>query len=75
MRVVEVERRTKGEVTYLGASTLLRDDEWSAEQVADLYFDRWPAQEGGVSKCEPKQLASRRSRIRQEFSEWHGHGN
>ena len=46
MRVVEVERRTKGEVTYLGASTLLRDDEWSAEQVADLYFDRWPAQEG-----------------------------
>ena len=45
MRVVEVERRTKGEVTYLGASMLLEQDEWSAEQIADLYFERWPAQE------------------------------
>lgn len=45
MRVVEVERRTTGEVTYLGASMLLGQDTWSATQIADLYFERWPAQE------------------------------
>jgi transposase len=45
MRVVELERRTKGEVTYLGASTLLDPSEWPAAEVADLYFDRWPNQE------------------------------
>ena len=45
MRVVELERRTKGDITYLGASMLLREDEWSAEQIADLYFGRWPNQE------------------------------
>jgi len=46
MRVVEVERRTTGDVTYLGASTKLDDREWKAADIADLYFDRWPAQEG-----------------------------
>lgn len=45
MRVVEVERRTTGEVTYLGASTKLDEREWKAAELADLYFDRWPAQE------------------------------
>ncbi|MCD6499219.1 MAG: hypothetical protein J7M25_13085 [Deltaproteobacteria bacterium] len=45
MRVVEVERRTKGKVTYLGASTKLDEREWKAGDLADLYFDRWPAQE------------------------------
>jgi len=45
VRVVEVERRRKGTVTYLGASTLLKEDPWKAGPVADLYFDRWPAQE------------------------------
>ena len=44
-RVIEVERRSKGTVTYLGASTLLREDDWKAAEVADLYFDRWPKQE------------------------------
>jgi hypothetical protein len=45
MRVVEVERRTTGQVTYLGASTKLDEREWKAKALADLYFDRWPNQE------------------------------
>ena len=44
-RVIEVERRSKGTVTYLGASTLLSERDWKAAEVADLYFDRWPKQE------------------------------
>ena len=45
IRVVEIERRTKGTVTYLGASVLLEEREWKAAAIADLYFDRWPKQE------------------------------
>jgi hypothetical protein len=45
VRVVEVERRSKGTVTYLGGSMRLDDRVWKPEQVADLYFDRWPYQE------------------------------
>jgi len=45
MRVVEVERRTTGDITYLGASTLLREQDWRPRELADLYFDRWPNQE------------------------------
>jgi transposase len=45
MRVLEVERRSKGSITYLGASMLLDDQEWKPQEIADLYFDRWPAQE------------------------------
>jgi hypothetical protein len=45
MRVVEVKRRTTGELTYLGASTRLDEREWKAKDLADLYFDRWPNQE------------------------------
>ncbi|MCP4120374.1 MAG: helix-turn-helix domain containing protein, partial [Bacteroidetes bacterium] len=45
MKVVEVERRSSGKVTYLGASMMLDDREWKAADIADLYFDRWPAQE------------------------------
>ena len=45
MRVLEVERRTTGDITYLGASTLLREQDWKPRQLADLYFDRWPNQE------------------------------
>jgi len=45
MRVVEIERRTSGKVTFLGASRLLDDREWKPANVADLYFDRWPNQE------------------------------
>jgi hypothetical protein len=45
VRVVEVERRSKGTITYIGASTLLAERDWSAEQIADLYFERWPNQE------------------------------
>lgn len=45
MRVVEIRRRTKGTVTYLGASTLLNDLEWRPQDIADLYFGRWPNQE------------------------------
>lgn len=45
MRVVEIERRTTNSVTYLGASTILSETEWSATDLADLYFDRWPNQE------------------------------
>lgn len=45
MRVVEVERRGKGTVTYLGASMLLHESDWKASDLADLYFDRWPNQE------------------------------
>ena len=45
MRVIEVERRTTGDITYLGASMLLREQDWKPQQLADLYFDRWPNQE------------------------------
>lgn len=45
VRVVEVERRAKGTVTYLGASTLLEERDWKAAEIADLYFERWPKQE------------------------------
>jgi transposase len=45
MRVIEIERRSKKTVTYLGASTRLAEKEWSASELADLYFDRWPNQE------------------------------
>jgi hypothetical protein len=45
IRVVEVERRRKGTITYLGASTRLDDHEWPAAALADLYFARWPNQE------------------------------
>jgi hypothetical protein len=45
VRVIEVERRSKGTVTYLGASTLLEERDWKAAEIADLYFKRWPLQE------------------------------
>lgn len=45
MRVVEIERRSTGCVTYLGASALLRERDWSETELADLYFERWPNQE------------------------------
>ena len=45
VRVVEVERRRKGTITYLAASTRLDDREWPAAALADLYFARWPKQE------------------------------
>lgn len=45
MRVLEVERRTKGSITYLGASMLLNDREWKPHEIADMYFERWPRQE------------------------------
>lgn len=45
IRVIEVERRSKGTITYLGASVLLEEREWKAAQIADLYFERWPKQE------------------------------
>jgi hypothetical protein len=45
MRIIEVERRSKGTITYLAASTLLSERDWRAEDLADLYFDRWPKQE------------------------------
>jgi hypothetical protein len=45
IRVVEVERRSKGTVTYLGASTLLEERDWKAAEISDLYFARWPKQE------------------------------
>jgi hypothetical protein len=45
IRVVEVERRLTGDVTYIGASTLLDERDWKAAELADLYFERWPNQE------------------------------
>lgn len=45
MRVVEIERRTKKEITYIGASKLLQERDWNAEALGDLYFARWPKQE------------------------------
>ena len=45
MRVVELERGSTGAVVYLGASTLLTDEQWRPQDLADLYFGRWPAQE------------------------------
>ena len=45
IRVIELQRRRKNTVTYLGASTLLSERTWKAAAVADLYFDRWPMQE------------------------------
>jgi hypothetical protein len=45
-RVLEIERRKKGTITYLMASTLLDPREWKPVDLADLYFSRWPNQEG-----------------------------
>ena len=45
IRVIEVERRTKGTVTYLGVSTRLEERDWKASELSDLYFERWPKQE------------------------------
>jgi hypothetical protein len=45
MRVIEIERRSKGTVTYIGASLLFDEKEWKPEDIADLYFKRWPNQE------------------------------
>lgn len=45
MRVLEVERRSKGTITYLGASTLMTEQDWKPQEIADLYFERWPCQE------------------------------
>ena len=45
VRVVEVERRSKGTVTYLAASTRLMESEWGPVALADAYFERWPQQE------------------------------
>ncbi len=45
VRVVEVERRSKGTVTYLAASTRLSESEWGPADLADAYFERWPQQE------------------------------
>jgi len=45
MRVIEIERRSKQSITYLGASTLLREQDWTPQEIADMYFDRWPCQE------------------------------
>jgi hypothetical protein len=45
VRVIEIERRSKGTVTCLAASKLLSEKEWPAAAVADTYFNRWPMQE------------------------------
>jgi len=45
VRVVEIDRRSTGKITYLGASVLLEDRDWNASELADLYFERWPKQE------------------------------
>jgi len=45
MRVVEIERVSTGSVSHLGASCRLNELEWKPGDLADLYFDRWPAQE------------------------------
>ena len=45
IRVVDIERRTKGTVTRLGASLLLDVRLFSAPEIADLYFARWSNQE------------------------------
>lgn len=44
-RVVEIVRRTKNTVTYIGASTRLEEADWSGARLSDLYFSRWPCQE------------------------------
>lgn len=64
MRVVEIERRSSGKVTYLGGSTLLDLHDWNAADVADLYFDRWPNQEADFRAV--NQAAG--------FKEVHGYG-
>jgi hypothetical protein len=45
VRVVEIERRAKGTLTYLAASTHLDERAWGPEDLADVYFERWPQQE------------------------------
>lgn len=45
VRLLEVERHTSGKVVHLAASKLLRLQDWRADEVADLYFARWPNQE------------------------------
>jgi transposase len=45
VRLVEIERRASGKVVHLAASKLLRLQDWRTDEVADLYFARWPNQE------------------------------
>jgi len=45
IRVVEIERRSSGKVTRLGASVLLTEESFNPEDLGNLYFQRWPAQE------------------------------
>jgi hypothetical protein len=43
-RAIVIEQRTKEEWTVL--ATLADRDEWSARKLADIYYSRWPKQEG-----------------------------
>jgi hypothetical protein len=45
VRIIQIRRRTKRTVTTLGASRLLDQKWWTAIDVADGYFARWPCQE------------------------------
>jgi len=45
VRVVELERSATGSVVHLGASMTLREQDWKPQELADLYLNRWPAQE------------------------------
>jgi transposase len=45
VRLIEIERNRNKDITYLAASMLLRKEDWKTDEVADLYFDRWPNQE------------------------------
>jgi hypothetical protein len=45
VRLLEIERQNSGQVVHLAASLLLRPQDWKTDEVADLYFARWPNQE------------------------------
>jgi len=45
VRLLEIERRASGQVVHLAASKQLRIQDWKTDEVADLYFARWPNQE------------------------------
>lgn len=45
VRLLEIERRSTGNIVHLAASKLLRIQDWKTAEIADLYFARWPNQE------------------------------
>ncbi len=63
VRIIELERAS-GQITYLAASTKLDLRDWNANDLANLYFSRWPSQEANFRSVNQATA----------FKEVHGYG-